>query len=84
MIQGSVWACLGTMSGGAGEDKNLQGTVLENRTVLWAFLGQVREKREREANMSGSQSLHLEEGTYCHFGMLYEEARKYRSSLDAS
>lgn len=84
MIQGSVWACLGTMSGGAGGDENLQGTVLGNRTVLWAFLGQVREKREREASMSGSRSPHLVEGTYCHFGMLYEETRKYRSALDAS
>lgn len=54
MIQGSVWACLGTISGGTGGDENLRGTVLGNRTVLWAFLGQVRETREREASMSGS------------------------------
>lgn len=56
MILGSVWACLGTVSGGAEGDENLGGAVLGNRAVLWAFFGQVREKRRREARVSGSQT----------------------------
>lgn len=50
--------------------------VTGNRSILWAFLGQVTEKKKREVSVPGPQPPRLVEGTFCHIGMLHEEARK--------